>query len=593
MRFIIYDFEVFRFDTLLGCKIIFEDGHREYYQTWDLDEIRKFYDENKNNMWVGHNSSGYDDLILEAVIKKQNTYQVSKKIVNQNIRSRCHLNFNSYDSMRGIYSLKMTELAVGKNISETKVDFDLERPLTDKEKIDEEEYNRDDLNQTEENFIASFDVFSLRIDIIKEFNLPMSCLNISGTALAAKVLGAKAIPGIEYQVVKPRMYETLRLKNQELIDYYLQDRFRTNEKLKFMLCGAEHTVGAGGIHAAQRKKRYARALYFDVSGYYNLVMLNLGLLPRTMNPESKEKYRSMYYEQLKLKGVNDVKRAAFKTILLSVFGAMLNEYTDFYDPWHGLLVTITGQLYLVDLLEKLEGLVTVIQSNTDGIMLDLFDWNDRERVINIVEEWESRTGFVIKKEEITNLVQRDVNNYCALKDGHPIVKGEAMNAFDMMHNPVHCQTWSLKEPPIIGHGIAEYLLYGNLPEETLKKHLDDMKYFQFACKKNSYDYLTLDTEDLHTHEITNTRLQNVNRAFASKYSGSLSTVRKHKDRNGKHSAAKIASLPDNVFIFNEDINNVDNREKILERLDLDYYLYRIYERIQEFECTDKIKEIAV
>ena len=36
--------------------------------------------------------------------------------------------------MNGFYSLKTTEYIVGKNISETSVDFDLDRPLTDEEK---------------------------------------------------------------------------------------------------------------------------------------------------------------------------------------------------------------------------------------------------------------------------------------------------------------------------------------------------------------------------------------------------------------------------------------------------------------------------
>ena len=76
--------------------------------------------------------------------------------------------------MKGFYSLKTTECVVGKNISETPVDFNLDRPLTEEERLLTESYNRDDLEQTRDNFYAQFDDFALRLDNIKEFN-PRIC----------------------------------------------------------------------------------------------------------------------------------------------------------------------------------------------------------------------------------------------------------------------------------------------------------------------------------------------------------------------------------------------------------------------------------
>ena len=32
---------------------------------------------------------------------------------------------------------------------------------------------------------------------------------------------------------------------------------------------------------------YEKVLYYDVSGYYNLIMINLDLFPRTLNKEAK------------------------------------------------------------------------------------------------------------------------------------------------------------------------------------------------------------------------------------------------------------------------------------------------------------------
>ena len=578
---VLLDFEVFRYDTLLGALIIAEDKLIKY-QTWDLSAMQKFYEVHANSIWIGHNNIGYDNVILETIVNNKNPYTMSKKIINAQMRPKCHLPIITHDTMRGFYSLKTTELISGKNISETPIDFDLDRPLTEDEKRQVEEYNFDDLSQTYDNFIAQLDDFSIRIDIIKEFKLSMNVLNVSGTKLAAIVLGAHAIENIEDKVVPTVLPKNLIIKNQIVIDFYLNEDFRKHKSIKVTLCGCEHVVAAGGIHAALKKIHVDKALYFDVSGYYNLVMINYDLLPRTMPKESREKYTYMYHEQLRLKKSNPRKRAVYKTILLSVFGAMLNKYTDFYDPYNGSLVTITGELFLIDLLEKLEGKGRIIQSNTDGLMFEPYDWawDSEEEIIKIVEEWESRTGFVIKKEIITNLWQRDVNNYFFDKDGSPVVKGEAVSAYAKTVNPIWCQLWNAKEPAIIAKGIVDYFLYNITPEETVEKNKTNLILYQYACKTLSFDYSMYEV----THAdgtITKERLQHINRAFPSNQVD-IGTIIKYKQDGNKIKKAKVQNLPPNVFVYNDDIRDTAVIEELIKKIDFDYYVNRIYERCAEF-----------
>ena len=345
MKFIIFDFEVFKYNTLLGALVIDKDDER-LFQSWDLQEIIKFFDVHKQDAWIGHNNIGYDNIILDAIVSGKNQAKIfttSKNIVNSRI-GKCHLDFINYDTMHGFYSLKSTELCVGKNISETPIDFELDRELTEDEKLQIESYNRDDLDQTKDNFFAQFDDFAIILDIMKEFNLPLNLMTVSGTKLASIVLGAKAIPGIENMVVETKLPKNIQLKNQEVINFYLNEDFRKKKQLKVMLCGCEHIIASGGIHAALKKIHVDKALYFDVSGYYNLIMINYDLLPRTMPKESRELYTYMYHEQLRLKKINPKKRAVYKRILLSVFGAMLNKYTDFYDPYHPALLALMAHI---------------------------------------------------------------------------------------------------------------------------------------------------------------------------------------------------------------------------------------------------------
>lgn len=594
MNVIIFDFEVFEYDILCGALVIDEKFNVNLWQSWDLEAIKKFYHLHEDDFWIGHNNLHYDDLILEAVVKGKNTKEVSDNIVEKNLKLKCKLNFASFDLMStSYYSLKVTEASAGKNISESKVDFTLNRRLNDVEKKETESYNKDDLYQTYENFTdpSMFGYLYARLLLCNMFNLDISCINLSDSQIAAQVLKAKKIWGIEKKLVKPTMYPQLQLKNQALIDFYLNEDFRTNKKLKFMLCGCEHKCGSGGIHAALNKIHLAKAMYFDVSGYYNLVMLNYDLLPRTIDDESKEIYRYLYYKQLEYKKTAPMSRLAVKVVLLAVFGSMMNEYTEFYDPQRGLLVTITGQLFLVDLLEKLEGLIRVIQSNTDGIVVEPFDWNDYDKIINIVEEWEQRTGFVIKKDLIYDIHQRDVNCYFYhdAKGGFKCL-GEAVNNYERWDKLFESNVYNSKEPPIMAQGIVDYFFYNKLPEQVVEEHKNQLRMFQYICRPHSFDYLEYEKVYNDNH-VEVEKLQEVNRAFALNSCDYKGMVYKRK-YEGKITKTKIACLPDSVFVYNNDIRDDNIIKQLQEKINYQYYVDRIYERIYEFIEHKDIKKIT-
>lgn len=582
MRFLIFDFEVFKEDTLLGVKIL--DGEKEeYYQTWSLEEITKFYYENKDDaIWIGHNNKAYDNLILQAIVKGKTQSQI--KLLNDAIirGEKRYLNIPLiyYDLISNHFaSLKTLECVVGKNISESGVDFDLDRKLTYEEKLKTESYNKDDLDQTYDDFKLLYDEFQLRLDMIKEFNLQMSALNATEAQIASMVLGAHQIEGIENQKVPPIFYENLKIKNQDVLNYYFNETFKTDEKFQFMLCGVKHQMGNGGLHGAKNNYWCDEALYLDVSGYYNLIMILFNLFSRTIPEEGIKKYTHMYYEQLELKKLGlKQKRQAYKVILLAVWGAMKNKYTDFYDVEKGSLITITGQLFLIDLLEKMEGKIDLIQSNTDGIMVKPLEGHTKEEILDIVKEWCDRTGFVIEPKTIYHIIQRDVNNYLYLDDKQKVhTKGEALKHYAGDKSPFDTNSYQSKEPLIIAKGIVNYLVYNISPEQTVEGNKNNLRLFQYICKKNSFDWLELETIDLDGQAHTE-RLQNVNRAFASN-STLISQIYKRKIEGKKD---KYQNLPNNVFVWNKEILSKDIIVELSERIDYNYYVKRIYERILEF-----------
>lgn len=487
--------------------------------------------------------------------------------------------------------LKTVECAVGKDISTSEVDFSLNRPLTAEEKALTESYNRDDLDQTLDDFYDTISEFTLRLDVINEFKLPLDALHVTGTQLAEMVLHAEKIDNIADWYLPPVIYDTLKVKNRQVLDFYINEEFRKGKNLSLDICGTPHKLGAGGIHGALKKYHTKWAWYFDVSGYYNLVMINYDLLPRSIPDEYKEFYTYMYHEQLKLKKTNPNKRWVYKIILLSVFGAMTNEYCKFYDPNRGTLVTMVGQMFLVDLLEKLEGKIILIQSNTDGVIAEPLPGVDENEIRAIIDEWQERTGFVLKLEKVYDIHQRDVNCYMyRTEDGKIKTLGEAVKHYDAWENPFYEDVYRAKEPVIIEHAIVDYFMYGKLPEQTIEENKRKLRMFQFIAKKMTYDWMDLEKLDIASGNLEIERLGSVCRAFAYNNRNVKWTIFKHK-HEGRASKCKLQNAPENVFVHNKEILSDAAIDECIQKIDFDYYINRSYERIQEFIKMKQVKKI--
>lgn len=569
MKILVFDFEVFKYDTLLG---VYDVNDKKYIQLWNIQDIKDFYQNNKSAIWVGHNNMGYDNFILQAILFDQNPYEISNAIINEHKRMYLNIDLYYYDIMQlHKTSLKTLEAVVGKNISETNVDFNIDRPLTESEKLETESYNRDDLNQTYEDLIMVKSEFQLRLDLIKEFNLPLDCLHYTEAQIAEAVLKPKAIYNIENMPVHPQIYPQLKIKNEQVINYYLNEEFKTSKKLNVVLCGLEHNIGAGGIHAGINTC-CDWAYYFDVSGYYNLIMIKYNMLSRAIPEEGKQLYEHMYHEQLRLKKIDPVKRALYKTILLAVSGAQRNKYSKMYDPWTGALIPMVGQVFLVDLLEKLEGKVELIQSNTDGIIAKPLVADNE--ILDIVNEWQDRTGFVLKMDKIYDIYQRDVNNYIYKDDkGNIHTKGEAVTYYENWKNPLTTGSYNRQEPIILQYCLVEYFINKIKPEYTIIKYKDNYEMFQYICKTLSYDYLSFE----NGQQII--KLQKVNRCFASKEAGFIFRNKEKDNQLYKHDA--YPALPEKVFIHNNDLKTLDKN-----KIDYLYYVKRAYDKIRKFINED-------
>jgi hypothetical protein len=269
---------------------------------------------------------------------------------------------------------------------------------------------------------------------------------------------------------------------------------------------------------------------------------------------------------MKAKAAGDTATAnALKLVVNTTYGASLNRYNDLCDPLMGRSVCITGQLFLLELAERLhkevEGL-RIFQINTDGIMVE-FDDSQYDQVQDILNEWQARTGFSLEEDSIKQLVQKDVNGYIEVQPsgkfktkGGYLVRGIApAGAFNVNNNAT-----------IVAKALVEYFVHGTPPEDTINA-CDDIFQFQMIAKAGA-KY----REAYHMVDGQKVPVQKVNRIYATtdpRY-GKLFKVKAEND-----SEAKIEMLPEHCVIDN------DNHLTIAD-VDKQFYIDMAKKRINDF-----------
>lgn len=193
-----YDFEVFKYDWLV---VIINPINKSKEVIWnDSGALEAYYNEHKDDIWIGYNSNHYDQYILKAILCGFNPKEVNDFIIAEGNKGwqfsslLRKIPLNNYDVMiRGDGGLKSLEGFMGNNIKETTVPFDIQRKLTQAERDETEMYCTHDVEQTIEVFLqkerrAEFDS---RLALINMFKLPLSCISKSQAQLAAIILNAK------------------------------------------------------------------------------------------------------------------------------------------------------------------------------------------------------------------------------------------------------------------------------------------------------------------------------------------------------------------------------------------------------------------
>lgn len=364
---IVWDFEVYKHDWMV-CWLDVETKKMHSIVN-DKEKLEKFYKYYNKRIWVGYNSRHYDQWIFRAIMCDFNPYELSDWIIN---KDRPAFEFSSllgripvlnYDCKNTHHSLKQLEAFMGDDIQETTVPFDIDRKLTKKELEEVKKYCKHDVWETFKVFVETKTEFESHMGLLKEFNLPLKYISKTKAQISAVILGASAKKhNDEFQIDIP---ETLEIgRYQWVVDYYLDWAENVKDYKKFVLKGdiggVPHKFGLGGLHGA-RNKFVGDGIFLlaDVSSYYPAVMIEYDFLSR--NVKNPKKYRKLRDDRLVMKANGDPREYPRKIVLNGTFGASKDKYNQLYDPRQANNICITGQLFLVDLIDKIEDHCEIIQ----------------------------------------------------------------------------------------------------------------------------------------------------------------------------------------------------------------------------------------
>lgn len=238
--------------------------------------------------------------------------------------------------------------------------------------------------------------------------------------------------------------------------------------------GAKYKFGIGGLHSqesAQAVIKPESGLLFekDVASMYPNIILNQKLFPKHLGALFCSVYSGIVERRLQAKRAGDKSTSdSLKLVINSSFGLFGSKYAFLYSPDLLIQTTLTGQLALLMLIEKitLAG-AKVVSANTDGVVVLC----DNDKVYQSVEavsfDWEMTTGLELEETRYKAIYSQSVNNYFSVCDNDSVKGKGCFSDGGLAKNP---------DKTICYKAVIEFLKSGRHMMETLME-CQDIKQF--------------------------------------------------------------------------------------------------------------------
>ena len=514
----VYDMEVYPNYTLVAFKQLKNGKYFHFHQSNTIElqhkeEVAELFDKIiECGVLIGFNNHKYDNVILNAFYQEEwnceKLKQLSDMIIEFNLQpyqvsieyNLSKFNVNSID-LYGILkfgALKTCGLRLhSKKIQE--LPYDPSTILTEDQMIVVWYYCLNDLQITEDLYYKILPAIELREKISIEYKF--DARSKAKSTLAEDIFKTyypniyKGQPVVNYNY-KVNVSNLINFKTEYLNDFYnfiLSQEFFVNEHGKSMndniynsleIGDKKFTFAKGGLHSNDRSLSYysnndMMILDADVSSFYPLIVLNDGLYPKILGLRFLEIYADIVKNRLKAKKEGDKLYAeVYKIVLNGIYGKFSQKSSVFFEPSHGTHVTLTGQLSLLMLIEKLTlNDIKIISANTDGITV-YFNRKEEQKVKSIFKEWEQELHCELEIVNYKSIHMRDCNDYIGVyNDNTTKTKGVYLTEKD--------QKEPLTKNPfaeIVSLSMIEYIINKTSLRETINNCTDITK---FICTKTS------------------------------------------------------------------------------------------------------------
>lgn len=288
------------------------------------------------------------------------------------------------------------------------------------------------------------------------------------------------------------------------------------ESLQISIGESTYSMGIGGLHSTEANRAVRSdneyvLIDLDVASQYPRIILRLGMFPKALGPAFLTVYKALVDERVDAKhrakiikdtelpaaiaqGVkeliaalekeereNTTKAEGGKIAANGVFGKLLSIFSVLYAPHLGIATTLTGQLSLLMIIDMCEAAgISVVSGNTDGVVLrcprSMVEFDDKKNIVGgrlreVLNEWESSTGFEFESNIYKAIYNSSVNTYIAIKDdGKHKRKGPIANPWgdkdlrgQMMKNP---------QMTICSDAVLDFIKNGTSIAETIRASKD-------------------------------------------------------------------------------------------------------------------------
>lgn len=524
----IYDIEVFKYDNLFIFRDYFSKEWTVIHN--DLDALRDFYLKNRDSLFIGYNSHNYDEQVLRATLQGKNPFHISNAIVENHNNNMVYKMYNTsktpvfgmdlYQDNKG-FSLKEHSAFLGINIKETEVDFNLDRALTEEENTLNELYCKNDVLATELRFEQLLSMLVAKASIALFFGLDKKAISQTNANLTAELLGAKKSIARNDELEPYEIPECFSIESEDIKQAFVGKQFDSDDKGHAVISldverrDVTEVLGVGGIHGAKQSFIHVGEFHArDVGSLYPNTMILFNYLSRNIPSDKLNIYNELLEKRMDAKYSNakttNIRGVEIPTKLLingyklplnTKYGAMGAEFNKLYDPRMRLLVCLTGQIAMFDLLEKIEKHATIIQSNTDAHYYIPFSEVDNAEINKIADDWQKRTGYILDDDLFNEIYQKDINNYIAITSNGKVKFKGAIGL-----------TQGLKvSKAIVSNAFINYVVSGKDYKEFIYE-CNELRQFQMITKTG---YTFDDTVYIDNNNQEHTA-QKVNRVFAIK-----------------------------------------------------------------------------